>query len=280
MTEIINIEGLKNILQPHMVILKDFERLGNTPFRVNAFNGVYAPAKTGKTYFILEQLDSLDPLLYKVAWLDGDRNSELKDKFPNILHFPLLNTALAFDALLENAERYDNYIFIIDSFKDFTFGSDTDSNKGSQEVFERYQQLLNKGATLVIIFHATKQYIDGKSSNFKLKGNADTIESKMDFLYKLERTKDNIVNLTVVCSRESGLNVGDTISFGNKDHIKNLIIEYVNAESDISLRDLKKKSGLTMYESMIDELLGIVYKTTDVKPEGGGRPKTVVKLIT
>lgn len=279
MSATINIEGLKNILEPHLVVLKDFEKLGNTPFRLNAFNGVYAPAKTGKTFFSLEQLDSLDPLLYKVIWLDGDRNSELKGKFPNIHHFPLSNTKAAFDALLEEKERYDNYIFIIDSFKDFSFGLETDSNKGSQEVFERYQQLLNKGATLVIIFHATKQYIDGKSGNFKLKGNADTIESKMDFLYKLERTKENIVNLTVSCSREAGLNIGDAISFGNKDHIKNLIIECVNAEPDISLRELKKKSGLSMYESIIDELMGVVYETTEIKPEGGGRPKTVVKVI-
>lgn len=279
MSGTIDIAGLKSILEPHLVVLKDFDRLGNSPFRLNAFNGVYAPAKTGKTYFTLEQLDSLNPLLYSVIWLDGDRNSELKSKFPNIHHFPLSNTTAAFDALLEEKERYDNYIFIIDSFKDFSFGLETDSNKGSQEVFERYQQLLNKGATLVIIFHATKQYIDGKSGNFKLKGNADTIESKMDFLYKLERTKENIVNLTVACSREAGLNIGDTISFGNKDHIKNLIIECVNTEPDISLRELKKKSGLSMYESIIDELVGVVYETAEVKPEGGGRPKTVVKLI-
>lgn len=279
MSETIDIEGLKSILEPHVVVLKDFEKLGSTPFRLNAFNGVYAPAKTGKTYFALEQLDSLDPLLYKVVWLDGDRNSELKGKFPNILHFPLSNTTSAFDALLEKEERYDNYIFIIDSYKDFAFAKDTDTNKGAQEVFERYQQLLNKGATLVIIFHATKQYSEGKSRDFKLKGNADTIESKMDFLYKLERTKENIINLTVVCSREAGLNVGDTLSFGNKDHIKNLIIECVHAEPDISLRELKKKSGLTMYESIIDELMGVVYETVEIKPEGGGRPKIGVKLI-
>lgn len=150
MSRTIDIEGLKSILEPHLVVLKDFDRLRNTPFRLNAFNGVYAPAKTGKTYFTLEQLDSLDPLRYKIAWLDGDRNSELKGKFPNILHFPLLNTASAFDTLLEQKERYDNYIFVIDSFKDFTFGHDTDGNKGSQEVFERYQQLLNNGMTPVL----------------------------------------------------------------------------------------------------------------------------------
>jgi len=279
MTECISVGELKTALDPYIVELKDFAQLGNTPFRLNAFNGVFAPAKTGKTYFSLEQLDSLDPLLYKVIWLDGDRNSELKGKFPNILHFPLSNTTLAFDTLLEQKERYDNYVFVIDSFKDFTFGRDTDSNKGSQEVFERYQQLLNKGATLVIIFHATKIYGDKGIMGFKLKGNADTIESKMDFLYKLDRTKQNIVNLKVVCSREAGLNIGDILSFGNKDHIKNLIAEYIIAEPDISLRDLKKKSGLTMYESIINELLGVFYETVDVKADKGGRPKSVVKLI-
>jgi hypothetical protein len=277
MSVCIKLEDLTALLNPYIVVLKDFEKLGATPFRLNAFNGVFAPAKSGKTHFVLEQLNTLDSKIYTTIWLDGDRNSELKDKFGNIQHFPLSNTSAAFNDLLESEQRYDQYIFIVDSYKDFSFGKDTDSNRGSQEVFETYQQLLNLGATIVIIFHSTKLYDGG--GDFKLKGNADTIESKMDFLYKLRRTKDNIVNLTVTCSREAGLNIGDVLSFGNKDKIKSLIIEYITAEPDISLRDLKKKSGLTMYESMIDELQGILFDTVDIKSEKGGRPKKGVKLI-
>ena len=167
--ERIDLNGLNALLKPYLLELKDFQKLGNTPFRLNAFNGVYAPAKTGKTYFVLEQLNSLDTAVYKLIWLDGDRNSELKDKFSNIQHMALSDPANAFKVLIASNTDFSNFIFVIDSFKDFSFGLDTDTNKGCQNVFEIYQQLLNLGATLVIVFHSTKSF-DGKGGyNIKIK---------------------------------------------------------------------------------------------------------------
>lgn len=95
----VDVTRLYDLLEPFTVTLRDFIQLDNTPFRLNAFNGVYAPAKTGKTYFVLEQLNKLDKESYHTVWLDGDRNSELKDKFENIMHYPIGNTSKAFNAL-------------------------------------------------------------------------------------------------------------------------------------------------------------------------------------
>lgn len=278
--ERIDLSGLNALLKPYLLELKDFQKLGDTPFRLNAFNGVYAPSKTGKTYFVLEQLNSLDTARYKSIWLDGDRNSELKAKFSNIQHMALSDPANAFKVLIKSRADFSNYIFIVDSFKDFSFGLDTDTNKGCQNVFEIYQQLLNLGATLVIVFHSTKSF-DGKGGySIKLKGNADTIESKMDFLYKLERdTKNNHVNLTVQCAREEGLKIGSTISYADKEFVKNKMRVALQSEPTISMRDLKKKEGLSSCSSVIDSLEGSFYKIVDIQPTGGGRPKKGIELI-
>ena len=278
MPSLSTIKELDTLLAPHLTILKDYEPLGNTPFRLNAFNGVYAPAKTGKTYFVLEQLNTLDRDKYTVVWLDGDRNTELQNRFSNIYHKPLSNTAEGFGALVNSERRYDDFIFIIDSYKDFSFGYDTDSNQGSQSVFTAYQMLLDKGATIVIVFHTTEMHYKGQST-IKIKGNADTIKSKMDFLYELHRTKDNFFNLTVKCSREQDLNINDTISYANNNYIAEKIREVVKADPAISLRDLKKAKGLSSYSTAIDEAAGTIYEVVQETSTGAGRPKSVVKLI-
>lgn len=261
------------ILAPYITTLKDFKAIGNTPFRLNALNGVYAPAKEGKTYFVLEQLNTVGSM-YTVVWLDGDRNSELKDKFNNINHYPLENTTEAFNALIKSKKDFSNTIFVIDSFKDFTFGFDTDSNQGSQSVMNMYQKLLDLGATVIVIYHATKTDV-----GFKIKGNADTIMSKVDFMYKLQRDKENFLTLTVVCSREQGLNAGDVLTFGNSDVIALRIKEYVNIHPKTSLRELKRAQGLSSYGPIIDELEGTVYRVKKDQNNSKGRPKEFVKLI-
>lgn len=277
---IIELSDFTSLLAPYVVELKEFEILGNTPFRLNAFNGVYAPAKTGKTYFVLEQLNTLDSEVYHTIWLDGDRNTELKDKFKNIKHFPLGNPSKAFEVLLEQKDDFNNYIFVIDSFKDFTFGFDTDSNSSCQSILTNYQMLLNKGATLIVIFHATKiRNMENGVTGFKIKGNEDTIESKIDFMYKLERT-DEYVRLTVQCARDINLKIGQEIMYCDKEVLITKIKVVVSDNPEISLRDLKRETGLKAYATMIDELEDEVYTTEEIKPKGGrGKPKQVVKLI-
>jgi len=67
------IHDFRSFIAKHTVKLGRFKQIGTTPFRLNALNGVYAPAKTGKTYFILDQLDkNVSPELHYI-WLDGDR---------------------------------------------------------------------------------------------------------------------------------------------------------------------------------------------------------------
>lgn len=265
------------LVAPYTVMLKDFEVLGDTPFRLNAFNGVYAPAKVGKTYFVLEQLDTLDPSTHTVIWLDGDRNAELKDKFPNIIHRPVSDPSEVLRVLIDQGRRLDDYILIIDSFKDFTFGLDMDGNSGCQEIFSIYQRLLDKGATLVIIFHATKIRDYGTIIDFKVKGNEDTIESKMDFLYKFERT-DKRTTLTVQCSRDEKLTLGEKIMFYDKKALEAMIIEVVTKKPGISLRDLKREPGLSGLSSDIDKLEGILF-TLETLQGGRGKPKKVVRLV-
>ncbi|CAA6799951.1 MAG: Unknown protein [uncultured Campylobacterales bacterium] len=278
-TDTINMSDLSKLISPYIVELKDFIKLGDTPFRLNAFNGVYAPAKAGKSYFVLEQLNTLDPK-YTVIWLDGDRNAELKDKFENIKHCPVSRTSELIDTLTHSNNRLDNYIVIIDSFKDFSLGHDTDSNSGCQKIFMKYQELLDKGATLVIIFHSTKlRDGNGNSFDFKIKGNEDVIESKMDFMYKLERI-DNGVRLIVQCARDEALPKGKPIFLTDINILKQNIIKAVNENPNISLRELKKVKGLSPYSQEIDNLKGTLYLIEKTKNEGKkGQPRQVVKLI-
>lgn len=274
----VDVTRLYDLLEPFTVTLRDFIQLDNTPFRLNAFNGVYAPAKTGKTYFVLEQLNKLDKESYHTVWLDGDRNSELKDKFENIMHYPIGNTSKAFNALLEAKDSFEDCIFIIDSFKDFTFGNDTDGNSSCQNIFMIYQELLNKGATLVIIFHATKLRENGEVKNFKMKGNEDTIESKMDFLYKLERT-DEHTKLTVQSARDVNLKIGQEFIFCDRDILAQKIRETISSKEEITLRDLKREPGISSYSSIVEDFIDIVFTVEEIKPKGRGKPKQVVKLL-
>ena len=138
--------------------------------------------------------------------------------------------------------------------------------------------MLDKGATLIIIFHATKHREYGEVKGFKIKGNEDTIESKMDFLYRLERT-DEYTKLTVQCARDINLRIGNEIIFYDRGFLTNKIKEVIQSKDEISLRDLKREPGLTAYSSVIDEFENILFKVIEVKPMRRGKPKKVVKLI-
>ena len=275
--EVVTMDSLKSVLKPYTTVLKGFEQIGDTPFRLNAMNGIYGPAKTGKTTKVLEILNDIDPK-YKVVWLDGDRNAALQGKFTNITHQPLSNTEEAILALINMEERLDNYILIIDSFKDFAFGYNIDSNAECQKVFSIYQQLLDKGATLVIIFHATKIRTDGKISGFKIKGNEDTIESKMDFLYKFERMEE-FVKLTVQCSRDPSLPRGQELIYGDLSILKDRIKKYLSDNPNCSLRDLKRAPGLSSYKDEIKKLENKFFVVESIQGEGRGRSKKIVKLM-
>lgn len=279
MSLLTEIDQLGQLLQPFIVELKEFEQLAHTPFRLNAMNGIYAPAKTGKTYFVLDQLNSLPEDEYNIVWLDADRNAEFKDKFSNVHHYPIGSTIGAFRTLASNKKRYDNFIFIIDSFKDFTFGNDTDTNMGCQTIFTEYQKLLDKGATLIIIFHATKlRSQDGAVYNFKIKGNEDVIESKMDFLYRFDRT--NIYSkLTVQCARDVTMKKNDIITFADNNYVAKKIREIVNNQPEITLRELKRAPGMSGLEQKIIEFKDIVYTCELIPAQGRGKPRNVIKLI-
>lgn len=275
------INDFLELLQPHTVDLKDFEQVGNTPFRLNAMNGIYAPAKTGKTRFVLEQLEPIAAEgKHHVIWLDGDRNIELRDLIECIHHEPIKSPSRFLQILIENNERLDGYIFIIDSFKNFSFGKNLDDNTQCQEIFTEYQKVMNLGATLIIIFHATKIMNYGAVIGFKTKGNEDTIESNMDFYYKFERTNQT-VTLTIQCARDANMRIGDTIPYADINYVTQRICKAVteSGEQGITLRDLKRQAQNHVYEPMIDSLRGIVYELELVKNGNKGRPREVVHLL-
>lgn len=265
--------------QPYRLELKNFEQIGNTPFRLNALNGVYAPAKTGKTYFVLEQLEAVAKEgKFNVIWLDGDRNLELKDKVQSIHHLPVKQPKYVLGKFLDKSMNFDDYIFIIDSFKNFTFGHDVDSNGSCQLIFDKYQELLNLGATLIVIFHATKIRSDVYAHDFKTKGNEDTIESNMDFYYKFERNQ-HAVTLTVQCARDANMRIGSQIQYADKKYVSQKITDIVTKNPEISLRDLKRMDGMSGLEPTIEALYGSVYVTEPVKNGRRGAPKEVVRLL-
>lgn len=270
---------IKSILAPYVVTLEAFTPLCDTPFRLNALNGIYGLAKVGKTTFVLETLNSLlKPHGYQIHWLDGDRNGELMGKYPNISHLSLGRRAEAIQSLIDTTIDLTNHILIIDSFKNFTFGYSTDDNAGCQSIFDMYQRLLDKGATIIVIFHATKLRENGTLVAIKVKGNEDVIESNMDFLFKFERT-DTYSKLIVQCSRDRMVQAGNEFTYTDKSWLKSEIRSIVTKEPNISLRDLKKTSGMSGLESEIDSLKGIVFFIESVKATGGGRPKDIVRLI-
>jgi hypothetical protein len=265
--------------EPLRLELKDFEQIGKTPFRLNALNGIYAPSKTGKTYFALEQLEPIAKEgQYNVIWLDGDRNMELKNKIQYIQHLPVKSPRHALEKIINQKGCFDNYIFIIDSFKNFTFGYDVDNNGSCQLIFDKYQELLNLGATLIVIFHATKIRSDGYSHDFKTKGNEDTIESNMDFYYKFERTT-NAVTLTIQCARDANMRIGTSIQYADIAYITEKIKDIVVKNPEITLRDLKRMDGMSGLEPTIETLCGSLYVTETLRNGGRGAPKEVVRLI-
>jgi hypothetical protein len=110
-----------------------------------------------------------------------------------------------------------------------------------------------------------------------MKGNEDTIESKLDFLYKLIRTNE-LTTLTVKCARDANVKIGQDYCFYDKDYLTNLIKDELENEPNISLRDLKRKHS--KFANAIDELNGYTFRTIEQKSSSGkGQPKQVVHLI-
>ena len=106
----------------------------------------------------------------------------------------------------------------------------------------------------------------------------DTIESKIDFMFKLERTEEH-TTLTVQCARDVNLRIGQKLIFCNRDLLAHKIKEIVLNNPEISLRDLKRQQGLSSFSSVIDELNGIIYTIVEVKTDGKGKPKQSVRLL-
>lgn len=273
------INAFLGFIQPYIVELKDFEQIGTTPFRLNALNGIYAPAKTGKTRFILEQLEPVAKAdTHHIIWLDGDRNIELKNFVQYIHHVAIKYSSDFLSNIIVKNERLDGFIFILDSFKNFSFGKNMDDNTQCQYIFDQYQKVLNLGATLIIIFHATKLRDGILSAGFKTKGNEDTIESNMDFYYKFERT-NNTVTLTVQCARDANMRTDQKIQYTDIDYVVNRIREIVSNNVDITLRELRRIEGMAQLQPTIDALKGTLYVTKKIKSGDRGAPREVVKLI-
>lgn len=171
---------------------------------------VHGLAGEGKTYFVLGLLNAL-AASRKVMWLDGDNNGiKMAQRFSNVQHIPPARPNEWLERLIDKGCSLENTIIILDSLKDFSFELDSDNNKGSNAILQKYKLLSNMGATLVIITHSTALREGGKVVDIKLRGNEEGIKSNTDVVYMFEQDWEaNKRTITVQKSRIDGVKKGD-----------------------------------------------------------------------
>ena len=171
---------------------------------------VHGLAGEGKTYFILGLLNAL-AAERRVLWLDGDNNGvKMGERYANVKHIPPLNPNEWLDRLIDSGHNLSSTIIILDALKDFSFEEDSDNNKGSNRILQRYKLLSNMGATLIIITHSTALREGGKIVDVKLRGNEEGIKANTDVVYLFEHDWEaNKRTITVQKSRVDGVKKGD-----------------------------------------------------------------------
>lgn len=172
------------------------ELIEGTPFYRNAVNLVYAPSKTGKSMTIAQVLSEAGLSGKEVVWLDADHQS-------NVEMQELLNGFIWVNSNLPNLERMllgtqgDGRVLVFDSLKDFARGKSLDNNDESQMLMQYLREFYAVGFTVIVIAHTTRytNKYDGSITD-KIKGNEETIKSKCDAVFKLEKgSKSRTFNL-------------------------------------------------------------------------------------
>ncbi len=173
-------------LKSYHEVPRKAEPILGTPFYRNVFTLVYGVSKIGKSHSIAQVLVNAGLGKRDVIWLDKDYNinESTLTLFSNFTHVNK-NIDNVFEKLCE--VEGEGTIVVIDSLKDFVGSLDIDSNRGSQQVMEKLRLLVKKKYSVICIAHATKTIDGDYSKGIKIKGNEETIKSKSDMVYKIEK---------------------------------------------------------------------------------------------
>lgn len=186
---------------------KTFKKIeGSDLFYENATHMVVAPAKEGKTHFIIEELSKITEKT--VIILDGDGNGAdmLDRKGKNTIWLQPINSDEYLNmvlSLIENGLNCSDVVFLVDALQNFTEGKSIDNNKDAPEIITRIKKLTSSGGTVVILHHVTPN-ADG---SVKVKGNQEGLFGSVDISYLFSRGP----LVTALRSRISGINNGAVV---------------------------------------------------------------------
>ncbi len=174
--------------QKHLYIKsKTFSKMeGSELFFDGATHMIMAPSKEGKTTFVINEIANITSK--KVIVLDGDGNGQdaVSKAGNNTQWFQPVSSDIFLDTILYSIRigkvDYSDYIFIIDSFKNFRNGISVDGNDAS-DIVDRLKQLTSTGGSVIILHHIT----DNQHTGIKMKGNEEAILSSCDITYTYSR---------------------------------------------------------------------------------------------
>lgn len=164
---------------------------------------IFAKASQGKSYFVLFLALMLlkESKIKKCVYIDMDNGKKaLKQRgldiqlaeYPNLsyIHRSCLRGMNHLDMIermvkeaKEDEHRFDGYLIVIDSIRDFLSGRDMNKDKDIIPVMEQLKTLRDAGGTLIFLHHSTKD----REGNF-YKGTTTFIDS-IDVAYGLKSTE-------------------------------------------------------------------------------------------
>jgi len=211
---------------------------------------IFAKASQGKSYFVLFlALQLLEKnKIKKCVYLDMDNGKKaLKSrgldkqisKYPNLkyIHRSTLKGINHLDMLerivseaISDSQRYNGYLFVIDSIRDFLAGRDMNKDKDIIPLMEQLKQMRDSGATIIFLHHSTKE----REGNV-YKGTTTFIDS-IDVAYglkktEIERHKITSYALTVEKDRIAVDNTGFELNT-DTGHLSNGNYEVANMSED------------------------------------------------
>ena len=148
----------------------------------------YAPSGARKSYSFA-YLASLTGK--QVIYFDLEENPSGLDEYCkslNIQYTYAEEPSTLMNDLLNKIFDCNNYLFIFDSFSYFINDAGSNNNATDTAKIIKKSQKLSRvlGATVVIIDHATKLYLEGKMISFKIEGNESGKKKPLDILFRIE----------------------------------------------------------------------------------------------
>ncbi len=187
------------------------------------FNGathmIIAPSKEGKTTLIIDEVAKTKK---RVIMLDGDGNGAdaVDEAGKNTIWLQPISPDNFLDTILYSIDSasidYSDYIFIIDSLKNFRDKISIDGNDAS-DIVDRIKKLTSTGGAVIILHHVTGT-ADGK---VKMKGNEEAILSSCDITYTYNRER----GLYCYKSRIKGVVNGQSMSSTKEEPDTNLMMQ-------------------------------------------------------